>query len=69
MHAGARIQYRVALFGNPACWTTRIPSHQPGRGFADEQESGTFALSHHTHEFREHPRGTWMLDRVACSPR
>jgi len=64
MHVDARIDYRLALFGVPLRWRTRIVRHEPGRAFVDEQESGPFALWHHTHEFRAHPRGTWMLDRV-----
>ncbi len=64
MHVDARIDYRLALFGVPLRWRTRIVRHEPGRAFVDEQESGPFALWHHTHEFRRHPRGTWMLDRV-----
>jgi len=64
MHVDARIDYRLSLFGVPLRWRTRIVRHEPGRAFVDEQESGPFALWHHTHEFRSHPRGTWMLDRV-----
>ncbi len=69
MHTGARIEYRVALFGVPVRWRSRITSYEPGRGFTDEQESGPFALWNHVHEFREHPLGTWMLDRVDYRPR
>ncbi len=69
MHVDARIDYRVVLFGIPVRWRTRIARHEPGVAFTDEQESGPFALWHHVHEFREHSRGTWMLDRVDFRPR
>jgi hypothetical protein len=68
MHAGARITYRLSLFGVPLRWRTRITRHEPGRAFVDEQESGPFALWRHLHEFRAHPEGTWMLDRVDYRP-
>ncbi len=64
MHEDARIDYRLRLFGWPLRWRTRIARYEPGSAFVDEQESGPFALWRHLHEFRPHPRGTWMLDRV-----
>lgn len=69
MATDARIDYRVALFGVPVRWRTRITDYESGRGFTDEQESGPFALWSHVHEFREHPLGTWMRDRVDYRPR
>jgi ligand-binding SRPBCC domain-containing protein len=64
MHVGARIDYRLALFGVPLWWRTRIVAHEPGRSFVDVQESGPFALWRHVHEFRAEGRATVMQDRV-----
>lgn len=64
MHAGARIEYRLSLFGIPFTWRTVIDVHEPGVRFVDRQESGPFAVWIHTHEFRAHPRGTCMTDVV-----
>lgn len=64
MHLDAWIQYRLRLFGLPVHWRTRITRHEPPHAFVDEQKEGPFARWIHLHEFRAHPRGTWMLDRV-----
>lgn len=69
MRTDARIDYRVALFGIPVRWRSRITGYESGRGFTDVQEVGPFALWNHVHEFREHPLGTSMLDRVDYRPR
>lgn len=64
MHAGAWIDYRLRLHGVPVRWRTQITRHEPPHAFVDEQKQGPFARWIHLHEFRPHPRGTWMLDRV-----
>jgi len=64
MHKDAWIDYRLKLHGIPVRWRTQITRHDPPRAFVDEQKSGPFARWIHLHEFRSHPRGTWMLDRV-----
>ena len=61
---GSRIDYRLALFGIPFQWRTRIVSFDPPRSFADVQERGPYQLWHHTHEFTEQDGGTLMVDRV-----
>jgi ligand-binding SRPBCC domain-containing protein len=64
MRAGARIVYALSLFGLPLRWRTLISAWEPGVRFVDEQESGPYALWHHTHEFEAVPGGTLVRDRV-----
>lgn len=64
MRAGALIDYRLRLHGVPLRWRTRIEDWQPGRRFVDVQLQGPYRLWHHTHEFRPHPEGTIVRDRV-----
>jgi ligand-binding SRPBCC domain-containing protein len=64
MRAGARIVYALSLFGLPLRWRTLIRVWEPGVRFVDEQESGPYALWHHTHEFEAVPGGTIVRDRV-----
>ena len=64
MHAGAWIDYSLRLYGVPVSWRTQITRYEPGHLFVDEQKRGPFARWVHTHEFRDHPRGTWMKDTV-----
>ena len=51
MHAGAVIEYRLALHGLPIRWLTQIEAWEPGVRFVDRQLRGPFALWHHTHDF------------------
>ena len=51
MKVGARIEYRIRLFGIPFSWLTEITSWEPGVRFVDEQISGPFALWIHEHHF------------------
>jgi ligand-binding SRPBCC domain-containing protein len=64
MRAGARIDYRIVLWGAPLRWRTIIRSFEPNRRFIDEQESGPYAHWHHLHEFEAEGSATRMLDRV-----
>lgn len=65
MRAGARIEYRIVLFGVPMRWRTVISEWTPGRRFVDEQERGPYTKWHHTHTFEDAPNGaTRMTDRV-----
>lgn len=64
MREGARIDYRIRLFGVPLRWKTRIDLWQPEEQFIDRQLSGPYALWHHTHEFRVEGEGVLMTDRV-----
>lgn len=64
MRAGARIQYRLSLYGTPFGWTTEITRWDPPHGFVDESVRGPFALWRHEHRFDETPEGTRMSDVV-----
>jgi ligand-binding SRPBCC domain-containing protein len=64
VQAGTLIDYRLALFGVPLAWRTRIEAFDPPQRFIDRQVWGPYKLWHHTHEFREADGGTWMTDHV-----
>lgn len=64
MRPGARIDYRLALFGVGFRWRTRITRWEPGVCFVDEQESGPYAIWKHTHRFADDGDGTVMTDVV-----
>lgn len=64
MGQGTLIDYKLRLFGVPFRWRTRIRDWDPPRRFVDEQIRGPYRLWIHTHEFRPHPQGTLMMDRV-----
>jgi ligand-binding SRPBCC domain-containing protein len=64
MREGARIEYRLSLWGLPLRWTTRISAWQPGSHFVDEQESGPYAAWRHLHEFEALGDATRMRDTV-----
>jgi ligand-binding SRPBCC domain-containing protein len=64
MGVDTRIDYRIALFGIPMKWRTRITRWEPGRLFCDEQEAGPYALWRHTHSFEPQGTGTLMRDVV-----
>jgi ligand-binding SRPBCC domain-containing protein len=64
VRAGALIDYRLALFGVPLAWRTRIEAFDPPVRFIDRQVWGPYRLWRHTHEFREQDGGTLMTDRV-----
>lgn len=65
MRAGARIDYRLRLYGIPFAWRTRITVWEPGIRFVDEQESGPFRLWIHEHRFESiSPKSTRIRDEV-----
>ncbi len=64
MAAGARIEYRLSLFGIPFSWHTAITHWEPHVKFVDEQLSGPYALWVHTHTFADAPGGTLVRDQV-----
>ena len=64
MRAGARIDYRLSLWGVPLRWRTRITCFEPNVRFIDEQEAGPYAYWHHLHEFEADGAGTRMRDEV-----
>jgi ligand-binding SRPBCC domain-containing protein len=64
MRAGARIDYRLSLFGVGFRWRTLIASWEPGRRFVDVQLEGPYRLWRHTHEFAPLDGATLVRDRV-----
>lgn len=65
MHQGTHIDYRIALFGLPMKWRTRIDVFEPEERFVDVQLSGPYKLWRHTHTFRSAgPEKTVVSDRV-----
>jgi ligand-binding SRPBCC domain-containing protein len=62
--AGARIDYRLSLFGIPFAWRTRIEDVVPGDCFVDVQLAGPYRRWRHTHRFDDAPGGTLVGDRV-----
>jgi len=64
MRAGARIEYRLRLFGVPFGWSTLISTWQPDDVFVDEQLRGPYAQWIHTHRFFDATGGTRVTDEV-----
>jgi ligand-binding SRPBCC domain-containing protein len=64
MRVGARIDYRLSLWGVTLGWRTRITAFEPDARFVDEQESGPYAYWHHLHEFEADGARTRMQDEV-----
>ena len=62
--AGARIDYRLKLYGIAVRWETRIETFVPGEAFTDVQLSGPYRRWHHRHAFVDVPGGTRMDDTV-----
>ncbi len=61
---GARLRYRLRLFGIPIRWRTEIVEWSPPRGFTDLQLSGPFLLWEHTHRLTAVDGGTEIYDHV-----
>lgn len=64
MRTGARIDYRLSLFGVPFRWRTLIEAFEPESRFVDVQLAGPYRRWRHTHTFAEVPGGTLVGDRV-----
>ena len=62
--AGARLRYRLTLFGIPIRWRTEIVEWAPPRGFVDVQRRGPFLLWEHTHRLTPVEGGTEIYDHV-----
>jgi predicted DCC family thiol-disulfide oxidoreductase YuxK/ligand-binding SRPBCC domain-containing protein len=64
MKEGARIRYRLRLWGVPFHWETVIRCWEPPHRFVDEQVAGPYRRWVHRHELVETPRGTLVYDHV-----
>ncbi|RPI27447.1 MAG: CDP-paratose 2-epimerase [Acidobacteria bacterium] len=64
MRLGARIDYRIRLYGWPVTWRTQITGWEPPRRFEDTQLAGPYRLWVHEHLFEAENAGTRMVDRV-----
>lgn len=64
MHAGAVIDYRLALYGVPFKWKTEITAWEPGRRFIDVQRRGPYRKWEHEHVFEADGDSTRMRDTV-----
>jgi ligand-binding SRPBCC domain-containing protein len=61
---GARLRYRLSLFGIPIRWRTEIVAWNPPRSFVDVQRRGPFRLWEHTHRLTAAAGGTEIYDHV-----
>jgi ligand-binding SRPBCC domain-containing protein len=61
MRKGARIKYRIRLFGIPFSWLTEITTWEPGVRFVDEQISGPFRIWAHEHFFESIDESTTRI--------
>ena len=61
---GARLRYRLRLFGIPIAWRTEIVEWSPPRSFVDLQRRGPFLLWEHTHRLTPVAGGTEIYDHV-----
>ena len=64
MKKGARIDYRIKLYGIPMKWKTVIDEYEPDDRFIDVQLKGPYAVWRHTHTFTDVEGGTELGDRV-----
>ncbi len=71
MRSGCEIMYKLKVRGIPIKWKTTILDWDPPRQFVDNQDSGPYALWHHTHTFEptEDGRGTICTDTVRYKPK
>ncbi len=61
---GARLRYRLSLYGIPIRWRTEIVEWTPPRSFVDVQWRGPFLLWEHTHRLAPVDGGTEIYDHV-----
>jgi ligand-binding SRPBCC domain-containing protein len=69
LRAGAVIDYRIALYGLPIPWRTRIDAWEPGVRFVDRQVVGPYRWWRHEHRFESVHGGTRIIDQVEYAPR
>lgn len=62
---GAEVALALRAAGRWRRWVARHHDHEPGRGFADTQVEGPFALWEHRHRFvAEGPSRCWLEDDI-----
>lgn len=61
---GARLRYRLRLFGLPVSWLTEITEWTPPRGFVDTQLRGPYPEWVHAHRLTPVAGGTEIHDSV-----
>jgi ligand-binding SRPBCC domain-containing protein len=61
---GARLRYRLSLFGFPIWWRTEIVASSPPRGFVDVLRCGPFLLREHAQRLARVGSGTEIYDHV-----
>jgi ligand-binding SRPBCC domain-containing protein len=64
MRPGARIDYRLRLYGIPLRWESEITRWEPPDRFVDEQRRGPYKRWVHTHSFADERGGTRITDAV-----
>lgn len=64
LRAGARIDYRLRLYGIPLRWQSEISRWEPPDCFVDEQRRGPYRRWVHTHTFAEERGVTRVGDAV-----
>ena len=69
MREGLIIDYRIALYGIPIPWQTRIDVWEPGVRFVDRQVRGPYRWWHHEHRFEAVSGSTRVIDHVEYVPR
>jgi ligand-binding SRPBCC domain-containing protein len=70
MRSGCEIKYKLKIHGFPIKWKTTILDFDPPYQFVDNQDSGPYALWHHTHTFEQTAdgSGTICTDTVRYRP-
>ena len=61
MKPGCIIRYQLKVRGVPIKWKTSILDWDPPHRFIDNQDSGPYALWHHTHNFEPTPDGSGTI--------
>lgn len=61
---GAKLRYRLQLFGVPIEWQTEIVDWSPPHAFTDVQRSGPYPLWEHTHRVEPADGGAAITDAV-----
>ena len=69
MRVGLEIEYRIALYGLPIPWRSRIDVWEPGVRFVDRQIVGPYRWWRHEHRFEAAAGGTRVIDELEYVPR